>query len=212
MKRTPFAAVICLIAPAITMPLAAQEFSRFTFSAGGGVTQPVGGTKSRFDTGWNFTAGAGVNFVRHAGIVGEFTYNSFGINGATLQTLQFPNGDSHIWAITADPIVRLNPSGPIDLYLIGGGGVYHRLVEFTQPTVATVTAFDPFFGIFFPATVPANQVLRSFSVTKGGVNGGAGLTVRLGRGNAKLFAEARYHYMFTPNATTFVPVTFGLRW
>ena len=126
--------------------------------------------------------------------------------------MQFPNGDSHIWAVTADPIVRLNPSGPIDLYLIGGGGVYHRLVEFTQPTVATVTAFDPFFGIFFPATVPANQVLRSFSVTKGGVNGGAGLTVRLGRGNAKLFAEARYHYMFTPNATTFVPVTFGLRW
>ncbi|PYT16805.1 MAG: hypothetical protein DMG59_09400 [Acidobacteria bacterium] len=212
MKRTPFAAVTCLIGAAITMPLAAQEFSRFTFSAGGGVTQPVGGTKSRFDTGWNFTAGAGVNFVRHAGIVGEFTYNSFGINGATLQTLQFPNGDSHIWAVTADPIVRLNPSGPIDLYLIGGGGVYHRLVEFTQPTVATVTAFDPFFGIFFPATVPANQVLRSFSVTKGGVNGGAGLTVRLGRGNAKLFAEARYHYMFTPNATTFVPVTFGLRW
>src|SRR5439155_23752430 len=64
MKRTPFAAVICLIGAAITMQLAAQEFSIFTFSEGGDVTQHVGGTKSRFDAGRNFHDVAGVNLGR----------------------------------------------------------------------------------------------------------------------------------------------------
>ena len=42
---------------------------------------------------------------------------------------------------------------------------------------------------------------------------GGGLSFRLGNGNAKLFAEARYIKMYTKGTSTSVlPVTFGLRW
>jgi len=86
--------------------------------------------------------------------------------------------------------VHLTPRAKADVYVVGGGGLYHRSQEFTAPTVATVTGFDPFFG-FFPVNVAANQVLASYSVNKPGFNVGVG--VGLGtKWNAKFFAEARY--------------------
>jgi hypothetical protein len=100
----------------------------------------------------------------------HFNFNSFGINTTTLNNLGFPGVDVRIWSVTLDPIVHLNPRGPVDFYLIGGG-IYHRLQEFTTPTVGTVTGFDPFFG-FFPVAVPATQVLAPYSVNKPGANGG----------------------------------------
>jgi len=61
--------------------------------------------------------------------------------------------------------------------------------------------------------VPANQVLQSNCVYKGSVNGGMGFSTPLGSSKVKLFAEARYHRMYTrPHATTMIPVSFGLRW
>jgi hypothetical protein len=48
----------------------------------------------------------------------------------------------------------------------GGVGIYHRYQEFTQPTVAYATGFDPFFGLF---AFTANQVLASYSVNKPGI-------------------------------------------
>jgi len=139
-------------------------------------------------------------------------YNSMGINSTTLQALEFPGGNTHIWAFTADPVLRLNPHGKLDLYLTGGYGVYHRHVEFTQPTIASFTVFDPFFGLFYPVGVPANQVLLEYSTTKGGVNGGGGISMPLGHSRARMYLEARYHQMYTKRPTAFLPVTFGFRW
>ena len=104
------------------------------------------------------------------------------------------------------------PHGPVDAYVIGGGGVYHRTQEFTTPTTATFTAFDPFFG-FYQAGVAANQVLASYSVVKPGVNIGAGVAFGT-RWHAKFYAEARYHKIFLGNDrhTDYIPVTFGVRW
>jgi hypothetical protein len=102
---------------------------------------------------------------------------------------------------------------PVDVYVTGGGGVYRRTVEFTQPSISTITVFDPWWGIVYPANVLTNQVIGSHSVTKPGANIGMGVSFRLGSSNAKLFAEARYHRMFTNRIdTTYVPVTFGIRW
>jgi hypothetical protein len=40
-----------------------------------------------------------------------------------------------------------------------------------------------------------------------------GFSIPLGSSKVKLFAEARYHHMYTrPHATTMIPVSFGLRW
>jgi hypothetical protein len=189
-----------------------ENWSKFTVNVGVGVANPVRDTGSRLDTGYSFTGGAGMNFTSHLGIIGEFTYNSFGVNSATLQALEFPNGEMRLWAFTANPVVRLNRSGKVGFYLIGGGGVYHRVLEFAQPTVATYAAYDPFFAIVYPVGVPATQVLSSYSTTAGGLNIGGGITFKMGRGNAKAFVESRYHHMFSNPATTILPVTFGIRW
>ncbi len=209
---------ICLLCVSVigltAIPMAAQESqnSIFTGAVGAGFTTPVYHTGSALDTGWNFSAQAGVQlFNAHLGLVGEFTYNDMGINSATLNALQFPGGDTHIWGFSAEPVIRFNPNGKVDFYLIGGPGVFHRHVEFTQPTIATFTGFDPFFGVFYPIAVPANQVLLSYDTTKLGVNGGGGFNFHL-RGHSKFFAEARYYQMYTNRPTAFVPVTFGFRW
>ena len=201
----------CLVLLAAVMPSAAQT-QKWSAEFGGGVANPTGDAGSHVYTGWNFTAGGGYNFRPSVGVMGEFMYTSFGINRTTLDRLNFPDGDMHVWAFTANPILRLNPSGPVGAYVIGGGGVYHRLVEFTQPTVALIEGFDPFFGFFYPVLVPAEQVLRSYSTTKGGLNIGGGMTFALGSTNAKFYVEGRYHHMFTKVGTDIVPVTFGIRW
>ena len=98
--------------------------------------------------------------------------------------------------------------------MVGGGGFYRRTTEYTEPTIATATVFDPFFGLFYPVAVPANTVLGSFTQNKAGLNIGAGVSVRVrGDSNAKIFAESRYHYILTnPERMSVLPVTFGLRW
>jgi opacity protein-like surface antigen len=189
----------------------AQEVPPFTFNLGAGFTHPVGNTGRALDAGWNGTVGAGFNFNSHFGANLQFNFNQLGINRTTLDNFGAPDGLMRVWSLTVDPIVHLNHRGPLDVYLVGGGGLYHRYHEFTEPSVAVVPVFDPLFG-FFPAAIPANNVLASYSVYKPGWNGGAGLSFGT-PWKAKFFAEARYHQMFMSNTpdVKFVPVTFGFR-
>ncbi len=197
----------------VACSLGAQEVSRFSFNAGGGFTQPVGNSGRHLDTGWNIQGGAGYNFSSHVGAMLQLDYNRFGINSATLSNVGFPDGNLGIFSATIDPIVHLNPHGRADWYFIGGGGLYHRTQQFTQPGVATVTAFDPFFGGFFPVVVPTTDILAEYSVNKPGVNIGAGVALGT-KWHGKFYAEARYHRIFMGNDrhTDYVPVSFGFRW
>lgn len=191
--------------------VSAQETPRFTFNAGAGFTTPVGGTGTRLNNGWNIGAGAGMNFNSYVGALVQFQNNQFNINSTTLNGLGFPGGDVRVWSLTLNPIVHTNPRGPVDLYFIGGGGLYNWRQQFTQPTVGVFTGFDPFFG-FYQAAVPANQVLTSYSVNKPGVNGGLGLSFGT-KWSAKFYAEARYHrIIFGSRHADMLPVTFGIRW
>ena len=190
----------------------AQETSRFSFEVGGGFTQPVGNTGRNLNEGWNVQGGAGYNFSPYVGAMLNVNFNGFGINGATLNNLGFPGGDVHVFSASIDPIVHLNPKGHIDFYVTGGGGIYHTYQEFTQPTIATVTGFNPFFG-FVPFNVPATQVLSSYSLNKPGVDIGAGVAIGT-KWHGKFFAEARYNHIFMSNYghMDYVPVSFGFRW
>ena len=208
MKKQCFASVIGLLAAGV---LHAQETPPFAFNVGGGFTETLGATGERLNNGWNLSVGGGYNFVPHIGALVQFNYNRFDINSATLNGLGFPGGDVALWSLTLDPIVHLNPRGPVDVYFIGGGGLYHWRQEFTRPTVAFTEGFDPFFG-FFQALVPADEVITSYSVNKPGVNGGVGVSFGT-RWNAKVYAEARYHRMiFGDKHADILPVTFGFRW
>lgn len=204
----------CMVGLFLTGELAAQDTSKFAFNVGGGFTEPVIHTDQRTNTGWNITAGAGWKLSPYFGVSAEFGYNRLDLSTATLTAVGVPGGNAHIYSVTLEPTVHLNPKGRVGAYVIGGGGYYRRTIDFTQPTVETVTFFDPFWGVFFPAAVPATQVLASFVQNKGGLNIGGGIEARVkGDSNVKVFAEARYHYIFTsPIRTTILPVTFGLRW
>ena len=209
MSRSAF--YLITIGVLISGTLSAQEFSRFTGDIGAGFTQPVGNTGRNLDEGWNVQGGFGMNFSPYLGAKIDLGFNSFGLSSYALNSVGAPNGDVHVLSATLDPVVHLNPKGHLDMYLIGGGGVYHWYQEFTQPTVTTVTAFNPFFG-FFPVTVGANQVLGSYSVNKPGIDAGAGIAIGT-RFHGKIFAEARYNRIFFTNGhADFIPVSFGFRW
>jgi len=191
---------------------AQQETPRFSFALGGGFTQPVGNTGRHVDEGWNVGGGFGYNFSQYFGAMIDLGYNSFGINSATLNSIGFPGGDVHIFQATLDPIVHLTPRGHVDVYVTGGGGVFRREQQFTQPSTATFTEFDPFFGGFFPVTVPTTEILASYSVVKPGIDVGAGVAFGT-KWRGKIFAEARYDRIFMGNFhTDYVPITFGFRW
>jgi len=188
------------------------QFSHFTGFVGGGFTSPINPLGSRIDNGWNISAGAGVNATHHVGVMVDFIFNQNGINPTSLGQAQAPDGSVRVWGFTLDPVFHVTQEGPIDFYVTGGGGIYHRTVEYTQPTLSQGTFFDPFFG-FYPANFVTNQVIGSFGQTKGGLDAGVGMSFKLGRAKVKAFAEARYHHIYTRNvATDLLPITFGLRW
>jgi len=191
--------------------LSAQEFPRFMGDISGGFTQPVGRTGANLNEGWNVEGGFGVNFVPWVGAKIDVGYNRMNLNSSALASIGVPNGDVQIFSATLDPIIHLNPKGHVDFYLVGGGGLYHWYQEFTQPSVATVDAFNPFFG-FYPINIPTTQILGSYSVNKPGANGGVGIALGT-KFHGKLFAEARYtRIFFSTGHADYIPVSFGFRW
>ena len=185
---------------------------RWNFNIGAGPTVPVGSIHSRLNTGWNFSAGGGINLSNALGIIAEFHHDNLGVSDRALRDLNVPNGSARIYSLTINPTLRFGYDQKIGGYIIGGGGWYRRTVEFTQPTTAVVPVFDPWFGFLGQAVIPADQVIGSRTIDTGGANIGAGVTYGLPRG-AKFYAEVRYHWMNAGrHDTTMLPITFGLRW
>lgn len=197
MKRFTCVLSLCVCGIA-SVPASAQLL---TASFGGGSTVPVYNAGRRLDNGWNIGAGVGVRPIPYMGVMLDFGYNQMDVNRATLNSLHLANGQMRIYSFTLDPVIHLNPHGPVGMYLIGGAGVYHRTVEFGQPVGAPFTGVDPFFG-----------PIRTDTTVKGGANGGAGIEIGFSH-HVKAFAEARYHSIYTQGRnTTYLPVTVGFRW
>ena len=131
--------------------------------------------------------------------------------GATLANIGVPGGNVQIFSATIDPVVHLNPHGHVDLYLVGGGGLFRWRQEFTQPSVAIVPVFNPFFG-FSSAAVPTTEILSSYSVNRPGFDVGGGIALGA-RHRGKFFADARYNHIYMSHShVDYIPVTFGFRW
>ncbi len=56
----------------------------------------------------------------------DLSFNSMGVNSTALGNLGFGGGNLNVFSATIDPIVHLNPHGHVDVYVTGGGGLYHR--------------------------------------------------------------------------------------
>jgi opacity protein-like surface antigen len=202
-----------LLAGVAAIAAQAQDEHKLTIEGGGGVSPLVGNISNRLDTGWHVTLGAGYNFTRHFTVTGDFMYNGFGVSRAVLNEAKVPDGNAHLWSLTANPKIRFSPDSKVDPYVVGGIGYYRRVVEFTRPTLVPTLIFDPFFGALFNTLLPANQVIGR--ITRDGIGGsvGGGVDVRVGNGGLKLFGEVRYHDANTGAIDTqMVPITVGLRW
>jgi len=188
----------------------AQENHGVAFNIGAGFTTPLGNTGRTLDEGWNVRAGVGYNFVPRFGALIDVGFDNMGVNSALLDNLGYGGGRLSVFSATFDPIVHLNPHGHVDVYLTGGGGLYHQYQNFTQPAVITGTGFG-FFG-FYPYAFQGNVVVASYSVNKPGIDAGMGIEMGT-RWHGKVFAEARYNRIFLGDRhTDFIPVTFGFRW
>jgi hypothetical protein len=142
------------------------------------------------------------------------------------------DGNNHVWSFTLDPIYNIRSGEGIGAYVTGGGGFYHKVANFTVPSVGEYC--DPYYGCY---EYEANQTIDHYTSNAFGVNGGFGLTYKFSRfANERLYAEVRYVYIFNQfkpgvtvdtasaaNAdvandfpynsqrTSYVPVKFGLR-
>ena len=198
-----------IIATLAVFPAAAQwrhfghDEARPTGFFGVGFAAPVNPLARQLDPGWTLAGGVGVT-NRYIGVLVDATFADFGINHTVLRRAGAPRGSQKYFALTADPVFHVNQRGPVDFYISGGGGLYAQITTFRFGGFEA----DPFF--------PGRGDTFSFSDTiyKGGVDGGAGFAFNLGdhRSPVKIFAEARFHHMFTggPGAS-FIPVTIGVR-
>jgi hypothetical protein len=192
--------------------IVAQEHV-WNFNVGGGYTPVVGPLDNRLDQGGHFTVGGGINIVHNFALVGEYSYTHLGLTGSFLNSVSEPDGHATMHSITVNPKISFRQNKTVGGYVIAGIGWYHRTVFFTQPVVAVVPIFDPWWGFFGSAAVQANQVLSSYSRDALGGNAGFGLTFKIGDRGAKLYTEARYHYINTAHTPTeMIPLTVGVRW
>ena len=170
--------------------------NKYTFLVGGGVGLPVGNTHAYETPSWGFQAGAGRNFNQSVGVLLQFDYDHFGLQGSTLANQNYLygtqgaglDGNNHVWSFTVDPTFSLVGQGPIGAYAVVGAGFYHKVTNFTLPTQGT---YCDYFGFCYQ--YEANQVVDHYTSNAFGANGGLGLTFKFSRfSNQRFYMEARY--------------------
>ena len=155
-------------------------------------------------------------------------YNAANPNNPVAPLTQL-NGASHDWSFTLNPIMNYHNGDRAGAYAVAGAGFYHKTANFSYPAVELVNTG---FGI---AQVAANQSVDKYTSNALGLNAGFGFTYKPSlMSYTRLFAEARYvwtdnqprpysetgipgnpnyYNVFPQNSarTTYIPITFGLR-
>lgn len=204
------ALLFCLL---FGVSVAAQDFHKWNANVGGGASFGTGDAGDRVNTGYNFTAGGGLNFSKRFGVEVDYVFNGFSLSNRALQAAAAPNGYAHVWGFSANPVYTFAPDRKLGGYVLGGYGVFTRTVNLTRPGVVPGTICDPWTFICYVGPVYADIIYRSNSTTKGGWDIGGGITYRLGEGRTQVYTEIRYYDVLTKDIRgTFLPLTFGLRW
>jgi hypothetical protein len=228
---------IALLSALWTLSGQAQSSSPFNLHIGGGVGVPLNPTSNFAGISGTFQVGAGPNFGPHSSIVGEFMWQGLPptrntllpvVNALCATTVVGSSAacsiasiaaSNNLYTLTANYMYHWD-GRRYGGYVIGGGGWYYRYAQLKNVTVAPGTVCEPAWDWWGYACqngfVSTSNVLATKGVSSGGVNGGLGITIRLGAGdsNIKYYVAARYHY--SPQggrvSTQIVPVTMGLRW
>jgi hypothetical protein len=204
-------------------PLQAEEIQKLTFDIGGGVSAPLNPIARYVGTSGNFVTGAGVNLNKNNSIEGDFMWSGLPPNLTNFHPLLLPRGSMNLFTLTANYRYHLDNIGGsmFGAYLIGGGGWYYRHFSinknFIVPpnTVCQPVWFWWGYGCDSSGFV-ASAEIASGGNSAGGVDAGAGFTVKIGNKGWKFYTEARYNYAWSRGIaripTTLIPVTLGIRY
>ncbi len=213
---------------------------KYVFEVGGGFNTPTGSTGKDLSINWKLQAGVGYNFNKRFGVMVEYNYdkfndsssnllrqynryNSLGITDENGNLVSFAglDGTTHVWSLTVNPMYTYYQGESFGAYVIGGGGFYRKVSNFTLPQQGY---YCDYFGFCYSFT--SNQVFDHYSNNAGGLNGGLGFTYKMGRfSSSQLYAEARYAWvnnqpsqnsvggLYPENnkRTGYFPVTVGFR-
>jgi hypothetical protein len=219
--------------------------AKYTFFGGIGAGLPIGDTHKYETPNYGFQAGGGRNFNKTTGLMLQFDYDHFGLQASTIanQTSIYDtllgcsgcvtglDGNNHIWSFTLDPTFTLASGRGIGAYAVVGGGYYHKVTNFTQPTTEEECS------IYGCGYFSINSNIDHYTSNTGGVNGGFGLTYKFSEfSTQRFYLEARYvlllnqqrtgitihnaatapanatnFYPANSNRTTYIPIKLGLR-
>jgi len=220
--------LVSLIAAVFVCGLAAQddedfgEDSRLNTNLGFTITAPLNPTAQVVNVGGGFVGGAGYNFTQHHALVGEFMWNRLGAADSALIPIRAALGtrniDGHgdLFSLTGNYRFELRGK-TTGVYFIGGGGWYRRdsTLETHVATGSSITCTPTWLWWGFECasgTVTDNQTVASYTSDTLGVNGGVGVTFKVGEPRYRVYFEARYIYVPSkPLKTELIPITFGIR-
>jgi opacity protein-like surface antigen len=228
----------------VAAPASAQDYKPVDVFFGFGWAFPTMDFKNSFDAGWNGTIGATYNINEKLGVQADYTYTHMNGPERTISLSPTPiapasstgllqsNHQMHIG--TFDVIYKIQrPDAIVHGYVLGGLGIYHRIVQVTTPSVGYTTFCDPYWYVCYPALVSVDQIVGDRSSNDFGINLGGGVT--FGHA-AKFYVESRYHYVWGPTVNpvasqlpaataagnscsggctsnaAYFPLTFGVRW
>jgi len=186
MKRFLIAIVALAVVALSASTSSAQSSKAISIGISGGAAIPVGDFGDDYTTGYNGTASLMFrSFGSPIGLRVDGMYNRMSVKDD--RTIAIPGvgivNAAVITSANANLVYNLPGTG-MTPYLIGGAGVYGLKLDIED-------ADDP------------------DTETKFGINGGIGAAFPLSGFSA--FIEARYHHIFSDNASTgFIPVTFGI--
>jgi hypothetical protein len=187
---------------------------------GAGVTPAGDGTQNYANTGWNVLLGGGIKFNDRLSLLAEWNFNRMGVpQSLAIEAAQVPYGNEHIWTVDLNPKFDLIHGDRKGVYVIGGGGFSRALTSFTYP-VYVPCWWGYGYGYGYGGGCTGNVTVAHTSTNQGNIDIGMGAEWRVSpyeRG--KIFLEARYLKLFSPNSilppggdATLVPITFGYRW
>ncbi len=198
-------------------PAAAQDYKPVDFNIGFGATFPTSNYKQSWDAGWNGTFGVTFNINEHLGVQGEYIYSRMNgpdkaINislspGGAVSSTQLIESNQQMHVGSFNLVYRsVSKDSGIGGYVLGGLGIYHRMIQLTSPAVGYTTFCDPYWYVCYPAAVSVDNILGDRSSNDFGIDFGGGIT--FGH-EAKFYVETRYHYVWGPTISPVVPAVGG---
>ncbi len=209
-----FAAILLCVIP-FTLVNAQRAAGTLSFGGFGGVGLPMGPDefKDHYKMGIGFGGELKYNFTEMTSLAASFTYLPFKIDEDKMiedvtEGVEIPEGveitieggSLKMSIISANLIQYFTaPAASAGFYVTAGAGYY----TYSMDDVTVKVTYE---GETYEETMEMDE-----SESDLGLNGGAGLEITMGT-NLFLFAEGKYHHIFSEDeATSFITIMGGLR-